>query len=176
MGPNVAVTLKRVVDGTSKTIMLAEIRAGITEGDGRGVWALGHAGASLVAMYGSGGDDQGPNQPDYRADDVIADDCSAGSGLCQTSPPPNGLTQPENMNCSGGGTYDQATARSKHPGGVHVAMVDGSVQFVSDDIESSGCPGTCCTAWDYMITSADGGRLGAYNGAPTGRGAGTPCQ
>jgi prepilin-type N-terminal cleavage/methylation domain-containing protein/prepilin-type processing-associated H-X9-DG protein len=175
MGPNIAVALKRVADGTSKSIMLAEIRAGITENDGRGVWAIGHAGASLVAMYGSGGDDQGPNQPDYRADDVISDVCTTASGLCNTSVPPNAATQVENMNCSVGG-YDQATARSKHPGGVHVAMVDGSVQFVNDDIESSGCPGTCCTAWDYMITSADQGRQGNFNGAPSGRGAPAPCQ
>jgi len=176
MGPNESVKLKGIADGTSKTFMVGEIRAGMTEGDGRGVWALGHAGPSLLAMYGSGGDDQGPNQPDYRADDVVSDVCSTGSGLCQTSPPPNGLTQPENMNCSGGGTFDQQTMRSKHPGGVQAAFCDGSVQFISDDVESSGCPGTCCTAWDYMITSADQGKLGNYNGAPSGRGAAAPCN
>lgn len=37
MGPNASVTLKRITDGTSKTIMLGEIRAGITENDARRV-------------------------------------------------------------------------------------------------------------------------------------------
>ncbi len=40
MGPNTAVTLKRVTDGTSKTILIGEIRVGISPGDARGVWAL----------------------------------------------------------------------------------------------------------------------------------------
>ena len=47
--------------------------------------------------------------------------------------------------------------RSKHPGGVHVAMADASVQFINDDIETSGCYGPCCSAWDLMITSGDDG-------------------
>src|SRR4029079_15301880 len=55
MGPNTSVALKRISDGTSKTIMIGEIRAGLTENDGRGVWALGHAGPSLVSGFGSGG-------------------------------------------------------------------------------------------------------------------------
>ena len=61
MGPNVAVALRRVTDGTSKTIMLGEIRAGLDETDSRGVSSLGHAGASLIAMYGGGSDANGPN-------------------------------------------------------------------------------------------------------------------
>jgi hypothetical protein len=36
-----------------------------------------------------------------------------------------------------------------------VAMCDGSVQFVSDDIETSGSYGTFGTVWDHMIGSAD---------------------
>src|SRR6476620_9948665 len=39
MGPNAAVKLGQIIDGTSKTMMLGEIRAGITQQDGRGVWA-----------------------------------------------------------------------------------------------------------------------------------------
>ena len=48
--------------------------------------------------------------------------------------------------------FDQATMRSKHEGGVFVAMCDGSVNFITDDIETSGCYGACCTVWDWMIT------------------------
>jgi hypothetical protein len=41
-------------------------------------------------------------------------------------------------------------------------MADGSVQWVSDDIETMGCYTTpsCCTVWDYMIASGDEGKQG----------------
>ncbi len=159
MGPNVAVTLRRITDGTTKTIMIGEIRAGITENDGRGVWALGHAGASLIAMYGSGGDADGPNYCDVHADDVYSDVCATAAGVCTTTGAVP-VTQAECMQCSGGAGFDQQTIRSKHPGGAHVAMADGSVQFINDDIETSGCYGQCCTPWDYMIASADSGKPG----------------
>jgi len=159
MGPNAAVTLKRVTDGTSKTIMLGEIRAGLTENDARGVWALGHAGPSLISGYGSGGDDNGPNITTSNADDVLCPaDLADVAGVCTTNKNP--VATAEAMNCAASG-YDQATVRSKHPGGVHVAMADGSVQFITDDISSGGCYTPCCTAWDYMIASSDEGRQGA---------------
>jgi len=169
MGPNVAVKLAQIIDGTGKTIMLGEIRTGITEQDGRGVWGLGHAGASLLAAYGSGGDDDGPNYCDVNGDDVHA------PGVCGTGPVCGGASGTgeagaECMGCySTTGGFDQATSRSKHPGGVHLAMADGSVQFISDDIETNGCySGTCCSVWDYMITSADGGAGGSMQGIRRG--------
>jgi prepilin-type N-terminal cleavage/methylation domain-containing protein len=161
MGPNVSVTLKRVTDGTSKTIMVGEIRAGLTPGDGRGSWALGHAGASVLAKFGAGSDDNGPNACDPRGDDVICDFGSSGSTCSSSGGDP--VAQPQCMSCYSGG-FDQATTRSAHNGGVFVAMVDGSLQFVSDDIEVSGCYQGCCTAWDYMIASQDNARKGTYNG------------
>jgi len=169
MGPNASVAIKRITDGTTKSIMLGEIRAGVTPYDSRGTWALGHAGASILAAYGSGRtfDDNGPNSTDYYGDDVYADDCATGSGsFCNVSGA-NPVTSNENMGCAGGsspgapsGAMDQQTVRSKHPGGVHVAFADGSVQFITDDIETTGCTGVCCVAWDYMIASADEGRAG----------------
>jgi prepilin-type N-terminal cleavage/methylation domain-containing protein/prepilin-type processing-associated H-X9-DG protein len=167
MGPNVAVKLKRITDGTSKTIMLGEIRAGITEQDGRGVWALGHAGASLLAKYGGGGDAIGPNCAFSNSDDVVTD-VSDTPGICVART--NSLAIAENMSAYATSGFDQATTRSKHPGGVHVAMCDGSVQFINDDIELTACydaTNSCCTAWDWMISSGDGGRTGNYNGPTT---------
>jgi prepilin-type N-terminal cleavage/methylation domain-containing protein len=164
MGPNQAVKIKRITDGTSKTIMVGEIRAGITPEDVRGVWALGAPGASIVTHYGSGGDDNGPNNTDYYGDDIRSDVCGTSSGaFCLTTGgKPEAIA--ENMSCYGStaanSSMDQATVRSKHPGGVHVAMVDASVQFITDDIETTGCIGPCCVAWDYMIASGDEGRQG----------------
>lgn len=171
MGPNIAVKLKRITDGTSKTIMLGEIRAGVTENDARGVWAMGHAGASLLAKFGGGGDADGPNCAYSNSDDVRAPDVSDTPGVCTART--NALGIAENMSASGGTVFDQATVRSKHPGGAHLAMCDGSVVFINDDIETTGCyaAASCCTAWDWMITSGDEGRGGAYNG-----GAGNTCK
>ena len=179
MGPNVGVKLRQISDGTSKTFMLGEIRAGISEFDSRGVWALGHAGPSLLAKYGGGGDDDGPNFCGSHADDVICDLTAAGDkgladvggggqacNLATTSP--GGA---ECMSCHAGDANLQQTARSKHPGGVHMAMCDGSVQFISDDVETTGCiTGGCCSAWDYMIASADGGRQGAFQNVTPAQG------
>jgi prepilin-type N-terminal cleavage/methylation domain-containing protein len=154
MGPNASVELRRITDGTSKTILVGEIRTGLSEKDARGVWAMGHAGASLVAGYGSGGDDNGPNAcapTTGKPDDVFSDACNDvnSKAVCMGCDP---------------GYFAQATVRSAHVGGAFVAMCDGSVQFVSDDIETTGDFGNCCSAWDYMIASADDGRGGPFNG------------
>jgi prepilin-type processing-associated H-X9-DG protein len=170
MGPNVAVALKRIADGTSKTMMIGEIRAGLTDWDIRGTWALGHAGASIVAAFGTGADDNGPNFCGPSGDDVSADvGCGASGSGCPACSSPNPFPE-DCMACYGCGTtvgtapgsvsVDQATVRSTHSGGVYVAMVDGHVEFVTDDIETSGCLGGTFTAWDYLMLSADGGTKG----------------
>jgi prepilin-type N-terminal cleavage/methylation domain-containing protein/prepilin-type processing-associated H-X9-DG protein len=156
MGPNVSVELKQITDGTNKTIMLAEIRAGIFPGDSRGTWAFGHAGGNLVSFYGWGSDGNGPNFCGPNADDIVGVGFSCGDAEIRD----------QCMTCYGPGAADGATSRSMHPGGVHVAMCDGSVQFISDDIETSGAMGTCCKPWDHMILSFDGGAL---NTGGTGR-------
>ena len=165
MGPNAAVKLRQITDGTTKTIMLGEIRAGITERDAHGVWAMGHAGASLLARYGAGGDANGPNACYTKSDDVFSDQCDGVNG----NPTPNPPAAAECMTCQSGDAFQQGTAQSKHPGGVHLAMCDGSVQFISDDVETSGSiTGGCCTVWDKMISSADGDKGGTFNGVTTG--------
>jgi len=167
MGPNTSVALKRVTDGTSKSIMIGEIRAGLGPGDSHGTWALGHAGASIINGCGAGGDDNGPNVCNtvHKEDDVFSDLCADASATSVC------------MSCDIGTYASQATIRSQHAGGAFVAMCDGSVTFINNDIETTGptIGSPCCTAWDYMLTSADEGKLGVFNGAPSGRGSAAPC-
>lgn len=164
MGVNEAVALKRITDGTSKTIMLGEIRAGMTENDARGTWALGHAGSNVLAGYGSMSDANGPNACNIHGDDTIADVCNKLTGQwCLVGPPTpvDAVARTECMTCdSDGVSFDAMTIRSKHPGGGHLAMADGSVQWISDDVDTSGCHGLPMTVWDYMIASGDEGREG----------------
>jgi len=151
MGPNTSVAFRRILDGTSKTILIGEILAGSTAQDARGVWAMGHAGASLLAMYGADGDANGPNACYPMADDVYSDICGNPASIANC------------LDCDPG-YFAQATTRSAHPDGVYVARCDGSVSFVSDDIETSGLYGSWGSLWDRLIASADSGTDGSFAG------------
>ena len=103
-----------------------------------------------LAMYGSEGDANGPNACYPLADDVYSDICGKPDGT-RTA-------------WIAIGRFAQATTRSVHPGGAYVAMCDGSVSFVSDDIETSGNYGSWGSLWDRLIASADGGMSGGFAG------------
>ncbi len=154
MGPNVAVKISQIKDGTTKTMLISELRAGPIEGDPRGVWALGHAGASVIAWHASRGDANGPNACNDFADDIPT------RLICRTTN--RVYLQTICMPCDGSNAFDQATTRGSHVGGVMMTMVDASVHFISNDIETSGKYGPCCTVWDHLVASADqGANLGA---------------
>ncbi|MGQ9575705.1 MAG: DUF1559 domain-containing protein [Thermoguttaceae bacterium] len=142
MGPNSAVIdLAGITDGTSNTILLGEVRAGVKPNDRRGVWALGAVGASVAARHGSDGDDKGPNACNPNADDIWGADLGGW--------PPNVY---EDCMHAWPGRSSQATYRSLHPGGVNVAYADQSVHFIMNSIDSAAWPST----WDRLICSADG--------------------
>ncbi|HEX4414776.1 MAG TPA: DUF1559 domain-containing protein, partial [Lacipirellulaceae bacterium] len=128
-------TLTKITDGTTKTIMLAEMRVGLTNDDRRGVWAMGMCGSNFHCR-------QAAFVPNLCLSPNNVDDVYGGPSLA------NGLLAPECMapdpttNASG-----QSLVRSRHPGGANCAMADASVRFISDFIES----GTLATSEDGYI-------------------------
>jgi prepilin-type N-terminal cleavage/methylation domain-containing protein/prepilin-type processing-associated H-X9-DG protein len=159
MGGNTALSIKQISDGTSNTVLLTELRAGLGPGDRRGIWAMGMAGASSV--WGHSTDDCiGPNSCISGADNIF------GSARAVAEVGESTLVQ----NCmgvsnSGTGSF-QAAPRGQHAGGINVAFADGSVAFISENIEvHHGSPDIAYDpdgfldygAWEKIMCSTDGG-------------------
>ena len=122
--------LKKIVDGTSKTVMLGEILAGQNDevvdssdrGDLRGTWAHVWMGSASYTHWLS---------PNASAGDALwefwCDDSPAEGLPCEPQPTKGGGLP------GSGGNY--AAARSHHPGGVNVAFVDGHGRFYQDTVD-----------------------------------------
>jgi len=150
MSHNVSVRMAGVSDGTSHTILLGEVRSGVSDHDRRGTWAMGTGGASALFAYGSRSGANGPNVCNENSDDV--EGCEY---LENTSPGAGTLTR-QCMTCFGCGSC-QATVRSRHAaGGVFVAFVDGSVHWISNYVETNGSYGSFGSVWDRLISPIDG--------------------
>ncbi len=153
MGFNRAATMREITDGTTRTVLVVEIRAGLTPADNRGVWAMGLAGASSVWAHGGiEGDAYGPNCVEPGADDIFNCD--------QVRAVVGGLDAlvKQNMGCYGHtpAQAGQATARSLHAGGVFAGMVDGSVRWITDNVQVLPSDSSNLSVWDRLMLSADG--------------------
>jgi hypothetical protein len=128
-GINDSLNIAKITDGTSKTIMLAELRVGLGEIDPRGVWALGMCSSSYHCRHASNytivpnscnpGDEEV-----YNGDKVEAD---LGELTLRTIC----MDLDQNVPLSG-----QSVVRSVHPGGAFVALADSSVRFITDFIDT----------------------------------------
>jgi len=113
-GPNhkLFTTFRRIVDGLSKTLLVSETVQG-QGGDLRGLTWWGWAAGFETYASPNGSD---PDRMQRPAD-------------CKSEIVPNPPCLP-----AAGPLFNNA-ARSRHPGGVNVAMCDASVQFIVNDVD-----------------------------------------
>jgi len=151
MGGNLSTKLAQIVDGTSHTIMIGELLVGVNEIDIRGTWAIGGAGPSAMGAH-TIDDAYGPNCSALYADNM------AGCSVAQKSVGGVRAMAQLGMGCYGppGQSNNQACPRSRHPGGVNVALCDGSVRWIGDFIDaSSGNAVDIFSVWARLNLSTD---------------------
>ncbi len=147
---NASLSLGRIEDGASNTIIVAEIRSGVVEFDLRGTWALSGGCASALWAHGYIGDCNGPNTSQLAGDDVW------GCSNVQSAVGGDAALAAMGMGCWGGnGNNRQATARSMHDGGIQCLFADGSVHWISDYINIS----PRFSIWDRLMLSRDGNTI-----------------
>ncbi|MEX0642200.1 MAG: DUF1559 domain-containing protein [Pirellulales bacterium] len=115
--------IKKITDGTTKTILLAEMRVGLSERDRRGVWAMGMCGSNMHCRHAASSINGCSEDDDIYEFQKIIDDVGTGNLIAQ---------------CMMVSTYDgsgQSVVRSRHPGGAMVALCDASARFVSDFVD-----------------------------------------
>lgn len=158
MGIGKSLSVSQITDGASNTVLLGELRSGLTQDDPRGVWALGGVASSATCRNGYVcGDDRSPNCLVAGSDDV--ENCNK----IYTSTERVRLKMPCDQNNYGN---EQACHRSMHADGVYVSFADGSVHWISDNIEcaQSGCGDSVdairtwgnFSVWDRLLVSRDG--------------------
>lgn len=145
--------LSRLIDGTSKTLMLAEVRTRDAEWDERGAWALAWNATTMLAY------DMHPGSPSEESQfGCVATSTRNMSYIPrstnsdQTLPPnnpPTAWNSDQLVECPDDGaaeaaidlmpckraSYQSAAPRSMHVGGVNGANVDGSVEWIEDSID-----------------------------------------
>jgi hypothetical protein len=154
MAINWGCRLSDISDGCSNTMILAELRAGISTFDQRGTWAMGFPGASVVCA-GHDFTDPTPNNlqdPTGSNGDELQNTSAfwfpgisaAGMGCIYQSKPGKGLnTGAQSRSLHGGGAYGI---------GVNSCFADGSVHFIPNTISIQ--------TWMQLCSRDDGQTLG----------------
>ena len=128
-GINHSFRLAEFANGQATLVAVDEVRAGVHPLDMRGVWALGQIGGSITWAHGVVGDAGGPNNQWDRSDDIF------GCGRIHQALGSGRLEELGMPCCWYIDLSEEATARSQHPGGVHVLFLDGAARFVSDEVD-----------------------------------------
>ena len=151
-GANQVVRIAAINDGTSNTVAVDELRAGVNEHDLRGSWAMPGLSAGTAAMFN---DASTPNSREPYSDDM--ENCAVSGMLGNAT---NG------MGCFDSTTTAQMTGRSMHPGGLQITLADGSARFVSETIDFKrtqvGCGPLPRGVWQAIHTRAGGEVVGEF--------------
>lgn len=102
----------KIYDGLSNTMMMGEIRVGVTSPDYRG-----------LVQYGMNASMTGNLPPNTSIPDLVP------SGQCVSTP-----DLPCDIASNTGYTH-QLSMRSRHMGGAHTVLCDGAVKFISDSVD-----------------------------------------
>jgi hypothetical protein len=147
---NHVVRMADILDGTSNTVAVDEIRSGLNEHDIRGCWAMPGLGSGTAGLFNDAGV---PNSKGGNADDM--ENClvagMAGDGS-------------RGMGCFDSSNTGQMTPRSLHIEGLHILMADASTRFVANEIDSNpgefGCGPGPTGVWQALHTRAGGETAG----------------
>ena len=143
---NYTVRMRQIRDGTSKTVAVDELRVGLSPSDIRGCWAMPGLASGTSALFG---DANRPNACGGNSDDM--ENCEA-TGMAGNNS--------KCMGCYESRSSSQMASRSSHQTGVHVMMVDSSVRYVSNDVDSKegdwqeGCGSHPRGIWQSLHTRA----------------------
>ncbi len=137
-GINRGASIRDFLDGTSNTMLMAEYLTG-TPTDWRGWFYTNRAGAQYL---------HATNPPNSSVPDNLLDypyACTAAVNLPQ-----------QNLPCVADGNTPNnfSTSRSRHVGGAQALLADGSVRFISANINLS--------TWQYLAWMADGNVIGEF--------------
>ncbi len=156
MGVGISVSVNHIRDGSSNTLLLGEIRAGVATQDERGVWAMSNCASALWGHGGVNTDAYGPN-----CKMESSDDCK-GCSRAQAAFGGAAALALKGMGCFGQDLGNgQQGARSLHPGGVNTCFADGSVHFITNDIQAIPSTDEDLSVWDRLNASSDGQALDA---------------
>jgi prepilin-type N-terminal cleavage/methylation domain-containing protein/prepilin-type processing-associated H-X9-DG protein len=148
MCSNYGAKIAEITDGTSNTFIVGELRAGLSSIDPRGIWAMGMPGASII-NGGRANYNPSPNNLLGGTSADGGDELEDGANYC------NPLWASLGMGCTTSGTLmTSAMMRSLHTGGVQTVFCDGSVHFISNNINQV----TYC----QLCSKADGQVVGDY--------------
>ena len=150
MGCNVGAAPQEIPDGLTNTCLICEQRAGTLPMDHRGTWALGECGGSTLWGFGCWGDSgvnartEGGNDDVYEGPELIA---VLGDNLTDLE-----------MEVWTGSDSWQSGCRSLHPRGAHIAMCDGSVHFIDENIacNQGDMLQQNLQVWEYLMAAGDG--------------------
>jgi prepilin-type N-terminal cleavage/methylation domain-containing protein len=138
--------LARITDGTSKTLMLTEVRTRDNTRDPRGIWAAAWTSGSILAFdmhdaasgVGCGSKRNSPYNPleNLSIDALTPNSRPTGNSDRLRECPEPAAADLDLMPCAkDNGTWTAGAPRSAHPGGVNATHVDGSVVWIADEID-----------------------------------------